>query len=163
MAVTKIQTIDNQVEEYDKLRVQKKQIEDRMKVLADEIKSYASLNGTKDDKGSYYAENEKYNFGSQCKKSIKLNEDRVLKYFKADKNLASHIQTKEYVSEDTVEALSADGTISYEDLEALCDTKVTYSISVVKKEEVTAEVEEKTVAMPIAASKKPKLRPKKRK
>ena len=163
--ITPVFTIEDKVKEYDTLRARKKSIDERMKVLAKEIKDYATLNGNKDDKGSYYAENDKYVFGSQCKKSIKLDDEKVLTYFKAH-HLDAHIETKEFVPEETVERLNNDGTISYEDLETLVKVNETYSVTVVKKEEVTAEVQEHTVQkaeMPIAASKKsiPKLRKRK--
>lgn len=159
-------TVEDEVREYDTLRAKKKAIDERMKVLAKDIKDYAALYGNKDDKGSYYAENDKYVFGSQCKKSIKLNDEKVLTYFKAH-HLDAHIETKEFVSEETVELLNNVGTISYEDLETLVEVKETYSVTVVKKEEeVTAEVQEHTVQkaeMPIAASKKPVPKLRKRK
>ena len=159
MTLSKVQSISKTVEEYDALRARKKTIDDRMKVLAEEIKNYASLHGVKDDKGSFYTENPNYTFGSQCKKSISLNPDRVLEYFKANR-LNNYIKTKEYVSDEDVERLSSDGKIPFEDLEKLCDTKTSYSVIVKKKEEVSAEVEEHNV--PVAASKKPKLKLNKR-
>lgn len=158
MKTLKKSTVYQSVKEYDKLRAEKKKIEERMKVLASEIKNYAQTNGVKDDKGSFYAECKDYSFGSQCKKSISLNDEKVLNYFKADKKLVPYIQTKEFVPEETVELLSADGVIPYENLEKLCTTKTSYSVVVNKKEEVTEDVEEKVVNLPVAASKKPKLK-----
>ena len=156
MAITIVQSIGAKVHEYDSLRSQKKKLDDRMKVLAKEIKDYAALNGVKDDKGSYLAEDNNYMYGSQCKKSISLNPERVLEYFKNNK-LDDFIRTKEFVPDEDVERLSSEGKISFEDLEKLCDTKTSYSVLVKKKEEVEAEVEQHEV-MPIAASKKPKLK-----
>lgn len=163
--ITPVKSMGELVAEYDSLRAKKKAIDERMKVLAKDIKDFATLNGNKDDKGSYYVEDDKYVFGSQCKKSIKLNDEKVLNYFKAH-HLDAHIETKEFVPEKTVEYLNNDGTISYEDLETLVDVKETYSVTVVNKEEVTAEVQEHTVQkaeMPIAASKKPVPKLRKRK
>lgn len=158
MLISQVKTIEQKVKDYDNLRKKKKQLEDQMKLLSQEIKDYSSIYGTKDDKGSCYVDSPTYTFGTQCKKSIKLNGEKALDFFKTH-NLEKYIKTQEYVDETTVEALSQDGTISYDDLESMCNIKTTYSVLVTKKEEVTAEVEEHEVAsMPIAASKKPKLK-----
>lgn len=158
MIVTKKEgaQIASKVAEYDELRLQKKVIDERMKVLAKEIKDYSVVYGVKDDKGSYYVENDDFIFGQQCKKSVKLDNDKVIEYFKSN-GLKDYILMKEYVPEEEVERLSSNGTIPYEDLEGLCKITSTSSIMVKMKEKVTAEVEEHEV-LPIAASKKPKLK-----
>lgn len=145
------QPISSLLLEYDKLRQEKKIIEDRMKKLSDKIKDYAEAHGNKDDKGSYYAENNEFIFGKQCKKSVSFNKDKALSYFK-EHNYDECIDTVEVINEKAVEDRINSGDITYEDLEDITDTKVTYAIDIKKKEEMPT-VEQKDVAL--AASKKP--------
>lgn len=142
--------------EYDSLRVQKKTIEDRMKVLSDQIKAYAEKNGVKDDKGSFYAEDEQYVYGKQCKKSVSFDLEKALAFFK-EHGYTECIDTVEVINEDAVEGLINTGDISFEDLESITNTKVSYAIDIKKKEEMPV-VEQTEV--PLAASKKTRLIPK---
>lgn len=144
------------LEEYYSLRDQKKTIEDRMKVLADQIKANAEKVGVKDDKGSFYAEDEQYVYGKQCKKSVSFDKDKAIEYFKTH-GYDECIDTVEVINEEAVEGRINTGDISFEDLEAITNTKVTYAIDIKKKEDMP-EVEQTEVAM--AASKKTRLVPK---
>lgn len=144
------------LEEYYSLREQKKVIEDRMKTLADQIKSNAEKVGVKDDKGSYYAEDEQYVYGKQCKKSVSFDKDKAIEYFK-NHGYTECIDTVEVINEEAVEGLINTGDISFEDLESITTTKVSYAIDIKKKEEMP-EVEQTEVSM--AASKKTRLVPK---
>lgn len=144
------------LEEYNSLREQKKTIEDRMKSLADQIKANAEKVGVKDDKGSFYAENEQYVYGKQCKKSVSFNQEKALAYFK-DHGYTDCIGTVEVINEEAVEGRINTGDISFEDLEEITTTKVSYAIDIRKKEEMPV-VEQTEVSM--AASKKPRLVPK---
>ena len=142
--------------EYDSLREQKKKIEDRMKYLADQIKANAEKVGVKDDKGSFYAENEQFIYGKQCKKSVSFNQEKALSYFR-DHGYDDCITTVEVINEEAVESRINTGDISFEDLEDITTTKVSYAIDLKRKEEMS-EVEQTEV--PIAASKKSRLVPK---
>lgn len=142
--------------EYDSLREQKKKIEDRMKYLADQIKANAEKVGVKDDKGSFYAENEQFIYGKQCKKSVSFNQEKALSYFR-DHGYDDCITTVEVINEEAVESRINTGDISFEDLEDITTTKVSYAIDLKRKEEMP-EVEQTEV--PIAASKKSRLVPK---
>lgn len=144
------------LQEYSTLRDEKKKIDDRMKKLADLIKDNAEKTGVKDDKGSYYAEDENFVYGKQCKKSVSFNQERALQFFK-NRGLVDCIDTVEVINEGAVEEHINTGDISYEDLEDITDTKVSYAIDLKKKEEMT-EVEQTSV--PMAASKKSRLVPK---
>lgn len=144
------------LDEYNSLREQKKRIEERMKYLADQIKSSAEKSGVKDDKGSFYAETEQYVYGKQCKKSVSFNKDKAIEYFK-NHGYDDCIDTVEVINEEAVEGRINAGDISYEDLEYITDTKVQYAIDIKKKEEMPV-VQETEVAL--AASKKPRLVPK---
>ena len=148
--------IGSLLEEYYSLREQKKTIEDRMKTLADLIKANAEKTGVKDDKGSCYAEDEQYVYGKQCKKSVSFDKDKAIEYFKTH-GYNECIDTVEVINEGAVEERINTGEISYEDLEAITTTKVTYAIDIKKKEDMP-EVEQTEVAM--AASKKTRLVPK---
>ena len=142
--------------EYDSLREQKKKIEDRMKYLADQIKANAEKVGVKDDKGSFYAEDEQFIYGKQCKKSVSFNQEKALSYFR-DHGYDDCITTVEVINEEAVESRINTGDISFEDLEDITTTKVSYAIDLKRKEEM-AEVE--LTEVPIAASKKSRLVPK---
>ena len=142
--------------EYDSLREQKKKIEDRMKYLADQIKANAEKVGVKDDKGSFYAEDEQFIYGKQCKKSVSFNQEKALSYFR-EHGYDDCITTVEVINEEAVEGRINTGDISFEDLEDITTTKVSYAIDLKRKEEM-AEVEQTEVVM--AASKKSRLVPK---
>ena len=142
--------------EYDSLREQKKKIEDRMKYLADQIKANAEKVGVKDDKGSFYAEDEQFIYGKQCKKSVSFNQEKALSYFR-DHGYDDCITTVEVINAEAVESRINTGDISFEDLEDITTTKVSYAIDLKRKEEM-AEVEQTEVSM--AASKKSRLVPK---
>jgi len=142
--------------EYDSLREQKKKIEDRMKYLADQIKANAEKVGVKDDKGSFYAEDEQFIYGKQCKKSVSFNQEKALSYFR-EHGYDDCITTVEVINEEAVEGRINTGDISFEDLEDITTTKVSYAIDLKRKEEM-AEVEQTEVAM--AATKKSRLVPK---
>lgn len=144
------------LEEYNSLREQKKVIEDRMKFLSDLIKADAERVGVKDDKGSFYAENEQFVYGKQCKKSVSFNQEKAISYFK-NHGYTDCIETVEVINEDAVEGRINTGDISFEDLEEITNTKVSYAIDIKKKEEMPV-VEQTQVSM--AASKKTRLVPK---
>lgn len=148
--------IGSLLEEYYSLREQKKTIEDRMKYLADQIKANAETVGVKDDKGSYYAEDEQYVYGKQCKKSVSFNKDRAIAYFK-NHGYDECVDTVEVINEEAVENRINSGDISFEDLEGITDTKVSYAIDIKKKEDMPV-VEQTEVSL--AASKKSRLVPK---
>ena len=149
-------SISTMLTEYESLRAQKKIIEDRMKVLAEQIKADAEKVGVKDDKGSFYAENEYFIYGKQCKKSVSFNQEKALSFFK-DRGYTDCIDTVEVINEEAVEGHINTGDISFEELEEITVTKVTYAIDLKKKEDMPV-VEEKEV--PLAASKKSRLVPK---
>ena len=153
--VTQIVPVGMLLTEYNTLREQKKTIEDRMKYLSDQIKSNAERVGVKDDKGSYYAEDDNFIYGKQAKKSVSFDKDKTIQYLK-DHKLNDCIDTVEVINENAVETHINSGDISFEDLEDITVTKVTYAIDIKKKEEMP-EVEQTSV--PMAASKKPCLTP----
>jgi hypothetical protein len=154
--VTSIVNINSVLSEYDNLREQKKIIEARMKVLSDTIKDYAEQNGVKDDKGSYYAQNNDFVYGKQAKKSISFIAEDAIALFERRK-WEDCIRTIKSINEDAVSARIESGDLTIKDLEKITTTNTTYAIDVKKKEEMK-EVEQTTVA-PVAASAKARLTP----
>lgn len=144
------QSIDSLLQEYYELREQSKLTKSRMDILAKEIKEYASANGVKDDKGSSYCDNGEFMFGQQAKKSVSFKNDEAITFFKTH-GLLDAVKIKEVIDEDAVEKYINEGQLSFEDLESITETKVTYAIDLKKKEDLPV-VEESTVQ--VAASKK---------
>lgn len=145
--------IRDKVQEYNDLRTQSKLIKTRMDSLAKEIKLYLSNTVTPDSKGSYYEENDDFVYGSQAKKSIKINEDKATALFKKMGVLDKVVDVKTVINEDKVSKLVENGELTVEELEQVLDTKVTYSIDIKEKT--------KSEDMPVvdkASSTKPKRR-----
>lgn len=147
------QSIDSKVQEYYRLREEAKTIKSRMDTLAKEIKAHASAHGVKDDKGSFYCDNGTFMFGQQAKKSVSFIRDKAIEFFKTHGMLEA-VKTTEVIDEEAVEKYINDGSLTFEDLESITETKTTYAIDLKKKEDMPV-VEETTVSL--AASKKPKL------
>ena len=146
-------TIMEQVAEYNLLRAKSKTLKSRMDALAKSIKEHLTKNVTPDSKGNYYAENEDFIYGNMAKKSIKLNEERA-KVFLQERNLLEQVSdVKIVINEDKLEQLLADGTITMEEFETLVDTKVSYSIDIKEKKK-----DEEPVEVQVASSTKPKRR-----
>lgn len=132
--------IETLLKDYAYLRDQEKLIRKRKEELAKEIKEYVTKNGAKDSKGSYYSENESFIYGSQAKKSIKINEDKAKNFFESKGLLDRVITTVEQVDEMKIEQLIAEGEISPDDIEEIVDIKVSYSLDVRPKEEIVEVV-----------------------
>lgn len=128
--------IEDALREYAEIRQKEKLLKERKDQLSKYIKEYVSSNGAKDSKGSYYSENEKFVYGSQAKKSIKINEDKAKNFFSSKGLLDKVITTVEQVDETKIEQLIAEGEISPEDIEEIVDIKVSYSLDVREKEEI---------------------------
>lgn len=145
--------IKEKVQEYNVLRDRAKTIKSRMDALAKDIKMYLTNSVSPDSKGSYYAEDEQFIYGSMAKKSVKLNEDKA-KVFLQERNLLEQVsEVKIVINEDKLSKLVEDGTISQEELEELVDIKTTYSIDIKEK-----KVEEEPVEVQVASSTKPSKR-----
>lgn len=149
-------TIESFVAEYDELSKRSKVIDERKKVLSEAIKLYAQTNGSKDDSGSFYCENESFTFGSQCRKSISLDEDKAMDFLES-KGFTECIRTVPKVDEGALEKRVSCGDITPKEFESITKSKVTYAVSVKAKETVD-EMPEVQVA---ASVKKPALRRKK--
>ena len=135
MFVPKTPDVHSQVAEYAKLRDQSKLIKTRMDELSKIIKDYSQKNGVKDDKGSFYCENESYVFGQQARKSVSLDQEKSIAFLKQH-GFPSAIKTIEQVNEEEVERLLQEGSLSIDDITTLSNVKVSYSIDVREKEEM---------------------------
>ena len=149
--------IMEQVAEYNMLRAKSKTIKSRMDELSKNIKAHLTKNVTPDSKGSYYAEDGNFVYGSMAKKSMKLNEERA-KVFLQERNLLEQAsEVKVVIKEDKLEQLIANGDITLEEFETLVDTKVTYSIDIKEKQK-----EEEPVEVEVASSTKKRRLPTRR-
>lgn len=126
--------IHSYVQEYNELRKQESLLKKRKDELAKLIKEHASEHGTKDSTGSSYCESDKFVFGSQVRKSVKLNHDKAKAFLLGVGLYEQVVETKEVINEDKVEQLLINGDISDEDLESIVDIKTTYSVSVTERQ-----------------------------
>ena len=132
------------IQEYVRLREEKKRIDARLSQISEALKQYAEDKGQKDDKGSYYFERDGYSVGKQARKSITFDLDKAVKFFRKS-GFPECIVTREEIDMDAVNELFSEGEITEEDLEKITNTKVTYSIDIKPVEEVTDEVVETKV------------------
>lgn len=149
-------SIISDVREYNQLRKQRNIIDQRMKELGNTIKSYSLEHGVKDQNGSSYLQDNDFVYGNQAKKSIKLSQEKAKKYFSELGLLDKVIEAKYEVSEDKINDLLQEGTLTEEDVEKIMDVKVSYSLMV---KETEGEKEEKEEEMPVieTQTKKKKL------
>lgn len=131
------------VQEYTDLSKQEKAIKKRKDELAKYIKEHAQQNGVKDSNGSSYMSNDRFVFGSQARKSIKLNQERAKEFLLSRGLYEQVVEVKETINDNKVEQLLNEGLITTDDLEAIVDVKVTYAIDVKEK-----EVEQSSEEMP---------------
>lgn len=144
--------------EYSQISEQMKFLEARKKELASTIKTYAEEKGTKNDKGSYYAETDNFIFGNEARKSIKLNQEKALEYLKEHDLVEKYTETQIIVNEELLASAVECEEIPMEDFEQLCDVKVTSAVSVKQKENSAPSSE----AVPTVTETKIKLPQRKR-
>lgn len=138
--------------EYAELSAQIKELEARKKVLSDKIKEGSEKFGVKDDKGSYYLENDQFLMGKVAKKSFKIDQDKAVGVLKS-MGLGDVVDTVtiETVNEDKLNSAVQEGRISINEVEKFTNVTTSYSVTV-KEKEPMPEVEQSTVKM--AARKK---------
>lgn len=146
------------VQEYTDLSKQEKAIKKRKDELAKYIKEHAQQNGVKDSNGSSYMSNDRFVFGSQARKSIKLNQERAKEFLLAQGLYEQVVEVKESINEDKVEQLLSQGLITTTDLESIVDIKVTYAIDVKEKEMEQTSEEMPEVQVVERSSKKRKFK-----
>ena len=146
------------VQEYTDLSKQEKAIKKRKDELAKYIKEHAQQNGVKDSNGSSYMSNDRFVFGSQARKSIKLNQERAKEFLLAQGLYEQVVEVKESINEDKVEQLLSQGLITTTDLESIVDIKVTCAIDVKEKEMEQTSEEMPEVQVVERSSKKRKFK-----
>lgn len=144
LKVKKTIPVREYIQEYVRLREEKKRIDARLSQISSVLKQYAEDKGQKDDKGSYYFEHDGYSVGKQARKSITFDLDKAVKFFRK-RGYPECIITREEIDMDAVNELFSEGEITEEDLEKITNTTVTYSIDIKPVEEVTDEVVETKV------------------
>lgn len=130
--------------EYAELSEQIKQLSDRKKTLSDKIKEGAEQFGVKDDKGSYYLENDTLIMGKVAKKSFTLDQDKAVKTLESMGlgDVVDVITTK-VVNEDRLNQAVVDKRLTLDTVKGFTDEKVSYSV-LVKEKEAIPEVEVST-------------------
>ena len=152
MAVKKvIVPIEQALDEYALLKKQEKIITDRKAYLATIIKEHAEKFGVKDDKGSFYASNDTYQWGKQAKTSVSFKEEEAIHFFK-EKGYKECIKVVETLDQDAVALRLSVGDVTPDDIENITTKKTTYAVDVKIKEEITATVEE--TSLPKASMRK---------
>ena len=112
--------VNSAVEEYYRLTQQEKTIKSRKSELADIIKSYAVENGAKDDKGSYYCEDDKFIYGRQSSTSI-VEKENIIELLN-DMELSDCVDTVQVVNRNKLDE-HYKGDITDSDLKELFDIK----------------------------------------
>ena len=131
--------------EYAELSAQIKVLEAKKKELSDKIKNGAEMYGVKDDKGSFYFEDDYVIMGKVAKKSFKIDQEVAVETLES-RGLSDVVDTVvvKTVNEDKLQKAVQSGKISLEDVEAFTIESVSYSV-LVKEKEVAPEVEVKTL------------------
>ncbi len=156
LKMSKTVPINEVLKEYSALREESSRIKKRMDALSATIKDYAEKSGTKNDSGSFYAENDEFIFGKQAKKSVSFMEETAIKFFK-DKGLHECVKTIEKIDESKVEEAIQSGDLSYDELQSITQTKTTYAVDVKRKAEMP-EVAQSEVKMAASRKSKPSLK-----
>lgn len=140
-----VEDIGRMGKEYAEISAQIKQLEEQKKALADKIKNGAEQFGVKDDKGSFYLENDSFIMGKVAKKSYRIDQDKAVKTLES-MGLGDVVDevTTYTVNEDRLQKAVQDNRISLDEVESFTTETVSYSVSV-KEKEVMPEVEVSTV------------------
>ena len=128
--LSQVVNISEIVREYRELTERENQIKARKTELANMIKEHAQQHGAKDDKGSFYMRDDRFVFGSQARKSVKLNEEKAREFFVKRELWEQVRKIEEKIDEEKVEELLVNGTITMEELESITDIKLTYAVDV---------------------------------
>ena len=131
--------------EYVEVSAKIKQLEERKKFLADTIKNGVEQFGVKDDKGSFYLEDESLIMGKVAKKSFKIDQDKAVKTLES-MGIGDVVDevTVRTVNEDRLQQAVSDGRLSLDTVESFTNVSVSYSV-LVKEKEAMPEVEQTTL------------------
>lgn len=131
--------------EYAEISAQIKQLEERKKKLSDFIKAGAEQFGVKDDKGSFYLEDDNVLMGKVARKSFKIDQTKAVETLKS-MGLGDVVDTVvvEAVNEDKLQKAVQSGKITLDEVSEFTTESVTYSV-LVKEKEAVPEVEQTTL------------------
>lgn len=131
--------------EYADISAQIKVLDARKKELAGLIKNGVEQFGVKDDKGSYYLENDYLIMGKVAKKSFKINQNKAVEVLESmGLGDVVDVVTTKVVNEDKLNKAVSSKKISLSVVKGFTDEDISYSVSVKEKEEMP-EVEASTV------------------
>ena len=131
--------------EYADISAQIKVLEAKKKDLADKIKNGVEQFGVKDDKGSFYLENEDHIMGKVAKKSYKIDQDKAVKTLESmGLGDVVDVVTVKTVNEDKLQKAVADKRLTLNTVKGFTDESVSYSV-LVKEKEAVPEVEQSTL------------------
>ena len=126
--------------EYAELSKKNKVLSEKIKDLSAKIKSCVQYYGTRDDKGSYYIENDSVALGSIAKVKVSLDQEKGIQILR-DLGLDSCIKTTYVIDEDALEEAVSEGKISLNKVQEFTVKTESYSVSVKSLEEMP-EVEQ---------------------
>ena len=150
-AVSKEQ-IESYVEEYSRLSEEAKTIDKRRKELAGFIKDYAEKHGTKDDKGSFYCENENFIYGRQAKASI-VPRDNICATLKT-MGFSDCVKTVETPDREMIDKYHNEGALTDDNIKELFEVKQSTPSVYVKRKEEMPEIEQGKATVSKAACRK---------
>ena len=128
--------------EYAEVSANIKHLEERKKFLADTIKNGVEQLGVKDDKGSYYLEDDSLIMGKVAKKSFKIDQDKAIEILESmGLGDVIDIVTTKVVNEDRLQHAVQDKILSLDTVQDFTKESVSYSV-LVKQKEVMPEVEQ---------------------
>lgn len=131
--------------EYAEISAQIKMLEAKKKELSDKIKNGAEMYGVKDDKGSFYFEDDYVLMGKVAKKSFKIDQTKAVETLKS-MGLGDVVDTVvvEAVNEDKLQKAVQSGKITLDTVSEFTTESVSYSV-LVKEKEAVPEVEQTTL------------------
>lgn len=131
--------------EYAEISAQIKQLDARKKELAEKIKNGAEQYGVKDDKGSYYLENDYHILGKVARKSFKIDQEKA-KTILTSLGLGDVLDeiTTVVVNEDRLQIAVQERRLSLDTVQEFTNESVSYSVFV-KEKETMPEVEQVTL------------------
>ena len=140
-----VQDIGKLGREYAEVSKQIKLLDERKKFLADTIKSQVEQTGVKDDKGSYYLEDDNFIMGKVAKKSFKIDQDKAVETLESiGLGDVIDIVTVKTVNEDRLQRAVQEKRLSLDTVQDFTNESVSYSV-LVKEKEIMTEVEQTTL------------------
>lgn len=130
--------------EYADISTQIKQLEEKKKDLASKIKDGAEQFGVKDDKGSFYLEDDSFIMGKVARKTFKIDQDKAVETLESmGLGDVVDIVTMKTVNEDRLQKAVQEKRLTLDTVQDFTKENVSYSV-LVKEKEAMPEVEVST-------------------